>query len=500
MKSGILLLVAPLLFSRLKASELFSFFAPPNSDSLEESPLEVEGSSVWPLKKAAELESTGGIGSTESNDITINPGPISTSIDPLVLSKLSVPSSDASKESIESPSHDELLVTFTDAIRQKNYNHAKRLLKIIPNWKMTTQSSNLSVLSVICMYAKDKFLGRLSHPNVIEIFAPLFNGKYKNMSGGYLAALSLFRSDIQVHIVRRLIEIAPHLRGFLLQASIYYSLNESVVELLLKSGAVISFTSNIEFYPLSGIPSLKFNSSSDEQQLTVSPRLFMNFYEPVHFFSGLGGRSTSDPEISFLTGMMENCVPAEVGVLRVAFESYRPEIFMALFNLSPSPRMSSYHLAHMLAKRGTSPSDSAYTSIDELVAPQIVLKRLIEGKSDLVALVFLSRLPGREQLSIIAQFMAKTKIFDAYHIHNPRTITSTSSKAFKEETGLYELPSSPADVFFLTACKWNIDDEAFELIYRASKKIANRQFWVAKRAALDWATRNNLTRKMDILS
>lgn len=463
---------------------------------VESNGVKVEDLNSWLLEKKAEMES---FTTSESPDMTTNSTVSSDSYSPSISIKTISPVPASPKEFFETELSDQdHIKAFSSAIREKDFTLAINHLKQISNWKMTLDNSNVSVLSFICKYVKSKFLGKLNHPRAMEIFAPLLEGKHSKLSGGYIAALSLFRADIQREVMSRLISSAPHLRGFLLQISIYYKLNESVIKMLLDSGALINFVGRIDFNPLHGIPSLRSNNS--QHQFPLTQRFFMNFNEPIHFYDDFSRRTSPDAEVNFLMGMIQDCVPDEIGVLRVAFENYKPEIVMALIDNSPVPLMTNYHLAHLIAKAGPPASNNPYPPIESLVDPRIVFDRLSNGESDLIALAYMSFLSGADQNLMIDQFMAKTKIFQSHNLHNPRTISNSTTKSFAQHTGLSELPSSPADVFLLTACKWNVDDQVFRKIYSACEKIANRQFWVAKSAALKWATKNNLTGKIEILA
>lgn len=398
----------------------------------------------------------------------------------------------------------ELLLSFSDAIRSNSFNEAVRLLKRIPDWKETKARSNFSVLSEISTYARNRCLGRLHlhRRDALNIFKPLLRGKHMELAGGYLAALALFREEIQMDVMSRLIGLAPTLRGYLLQASIYFKMDSSVISFILSSGASVSIQDEEHrSVSLAGIPPNYRPSSRDPSspQMAVTRNFFMNFFEGVYFrsISDHSGKSSANPEINFLLGMLES-VPKESGAFRAAFENYSSEIVMALVDLSPYVQMTKYHLAHLIAKNPEKQFE--YPQIRDLVEAPIVFDRLMNGQPDLVALVFLSQLEPAEQLQKMSEFLANTQMFSPGFINHPQTTPRTSEPEFESTTGLYELPYNQADIFFLTACKWNIDDEAFARLYEKCSKINTKEFQSAKKALMKFCTMTGLDGKIRILS
>ena len=385
---------------------------------------------------------------------------------------------------------------FSTEIRKKNFKAAVELLGRIQNWKMTQEGSNLSVLSEISKHARKRFLGKLRHRKIMEIFAPLLRGIHKKYAGGYISALALFHPEIQLKIMTILITYSPDLRGFLLQASIYYQMNVEVICLLLNSNAKINVECSNNPASVQGLSS--YSRSKDiEFQIPVNKRFFMNFHESHSFDSCRANHITPDTEVNFLFGMLESA-PKEFGAIRAAFEHYPANIVMALVQLSPFEQMAKYHLAHLLAKYPE--KQEGYPPIETLVDSAMVLSRLQCGEADLVALAFLSQLEPIRQLEIMVEFLSKTNIVSRFRLMKPQTLVVDTSIEFNKKTGIYELPLNPVDVFLLTACKWNIDDVAFGKLYLASIHVSTPQFYLAVKFATTWCETNGFDRKKEILS
>lgn len=388
-----------------------------------------------------------------------------------------------------------LLIALGDALHFKDHVLASKIIDSIPNWKMAFQGSNFSVLSLIVSKSKKRYLGKLFRPDALEYFKYLIGGQLKFFSGGYFLALSLFHPMIQTQVISLLIENAPNLRGLILINSIYYNLHESVFNLLIDCGAAINFAESVNVSTLKSFPD--FDQSTNDQ-VSVSKNLFMNFFEKSSSFSYWERKISLDPEVNFLYGMVEVDLPNEIGVLRVAFEDYSSEVVMKLVELSPMPALTKYHLAHLLAK---SPEKrSGYPAIESLVDSNLVLNRMRAGESDLVALAFLSVESTADQVQIITEFLSKTTIFTYPGVSNDRTFIYQPSKDIIDQSGIPEFPLSPAHVFFLTACKCNIADDAFALVWNVCKNIRSKNFAIAKRNASDWAISKRLNRKIEIMS
>lgn len=455
---------------------------------------------AWLIAKRAEHDTLTLITpSPSSPDLTVSPSGSATPID--------TPSSPFSASSAKSPEPVEvskerrrILLAFSDTIRSKDFTLAFSMIKRIPDWKATMIGCNFSVLSEISKYARSQFLGKLDRKDALDIFKPLIKGKHMKFAGGYLSALALFRHEIQMEVMTRLIGSAPTLRGYLLQASIYFKIDARVISFILSSGVLINIVDQEEGHSnvsVRGLPSYRHSRDSSAPQMSVTRRFFMSFVEGVTYPPSWCPNISPDAEVNFLLGMLES-VPEECGVLRAAFETYSPEIVMDLIYLSPYARMSKYHLAHLLAKNPN--KQFRYPQIEELVEATVVFERLLDGQPDLVALVFLSRLEPATQLEMMSEFLAKTKMFAPARLAKSQTVPLSTEPEFESTTGLFELPYNPADVFFLTACKWNIDDAAFAKLYKASIRISTREFTLAKLAAMKYARNNGLEGKVAILS
>ena len=389
-----------------------------------------------------------------------------------------------------------MLVSLDEALRSKNYSLSIKLIQCIPNWKMTFQNCNFSVLSLIAKFGKKKFIGKLDRSDSLDIFEPLISGNQGRATGGYFLALSLFNPTIQFQVMSKLIENASNLRGVLLMNSIYFNLHESVINLLINSGAIINFEESDKASLLKSLPS--YSNDSSVAQVSITKRFFMNFSNGQPLFPSWERHTSPEPEINFLMGMFEAGLPEEIGALRAAFENYSPVIVMKLIGLSPLTQMTKYHLAHLLAKNPE--KQSGYPAIESLVDSQLVFDRLNNGESDLVSLAYLSALSTSDQVRAVSEFLKNTKMFESPRISNDKTLSFNTSKDFRSQYDIYELPSNPAHVFFLTACKWNISDEAFALLWKICKNINNKLFYSSKNIAMKWALANNLFGKVQIMS
>ena len=462
---------------------------------------------AWLLQKRAEHDAIVAITKSDSiADFTTSSSGSNTPVD-MPISPASTASTVSFSKSPEPVSENPVvdqqnaLLELSEALHYKNFKEAVKILATISNWKMTHSLGNFSALSEISRYARSKFLGKLNHSDASVLFRPLLKGSNTKLAGGYISALALFHHEIQSDIMARLINSARSLRGYLLQTSIYYQLHPYVIGMLLDSGAMINIQDDHdEPTNIRGLPSNGQKCKSDldiDIQMSVSKRFFMNFHDNKHLFASWEQQKPNDAEFKFLLGMLESA-PEENGVLRAAFEKYSPKIVKSLVDLSPFVQMANYHLAHLIAKNPE--KKAGYPEIETLVDQQIMRQRITNGESDLVALALVSQLHASEQYELITEFLSKTDIFTRAALSNPQTLVRDTSTEFQTETGLYELPYSPADVFFLTACKWNIDDAAFAELYKSCVNIHTRAFLIAKNSALDWAQKNNLTGKIEIMT
>lgn len=383
------------------------------------------------------------------------------------------------------------------SLKTTKSNHiSAKLINCIPNLKMTFRRSNFSVLSLIASLAKKRFLGQLIRSEALEYFRPLISGNGRKFAGAYFLGLSLFHPTIQIQVMTLLIENAPNLRGILLINSIYYNLHEDVFNLLISAGATINFSENDHAVsPLRFLPNYDKYS---EEQVPISKRLFMNYYERTVQADSWVRNTSLDSELNFIYGMLEVGLPDEMGVLRVAFENYSPRAVMKLVEISPMPLFTNYHLAHLLAK---SPEKSVgYPAIESLVDFKLVFDRLIAGETDIVGLACLSAITPFDQVQVITEFLSKTTIFRFPKINNDQIIIYPTSLEVMEQSGIPEFPLSPANVFFLTSCKFNIADEAFALIWNVCKNVNSKQFILAKKYASEWADSKVLIGKVEIMS
>lgn len=389
-----------------------------------------------------------------------------------------------------------MLLSLSDAIRAKNNKLTAKLINCIPNWKMTFKRSNFSVLSLIAMLAKKKYLGQLIRSDALEYFRPLITGKAIKFAGAYFLTLSLFHPTIQIQVMNFLIKNAPNLRGIFLINSIYYNLHVDVFNLLITSGATINFSEREDdVSPLRSLP--RFDNTTEEQ-VPITIRLYMNYSEKMARYDSWNRNTSLDTEMNFICGMLDAGLPDEIGALRVAFENYSAEVVMKLVELSPMPLLTNYHLAHLLAKNPEKRTD--YPIIESLVDYQLAFNRLIAGESDLVGLAYLSTMTPSDQVQVISEFISKTKIFRYPYINYDQTFVFPTSNEVKEQLGITELPVNPASVFFLTACKCNIGDEAFALIWNVCKNFNNKPFILAKINASNWARTYGLAGKAQIMS
>lgn len=434
--------------------------------------------------------------SSGSNSPSSIPPPLSTSTSSsdITVSSLSSPKSN----SIEN-FDPKLLTDFHDAIRTKNFELANALVKCIPNWKTTFLPRNCSVLSDFSKYARKQLLGKLKKSDGLFMFAPLIQGANQKLAGGYLSALALYIPDIQLNVISNLICSAPYLIGFVLQSSIYYNLHYSVINFLLTFNPVIKFHKRNYDGPgiLRSIPFIDDESSIEdiEAHLSVGKSFFMNFHDGNSVFSSWESFTSSDPEVNFLHGMLESA-PQEIGVMRSAFENYTPDIVMALIDLCPFKEMAKYHLAHLIAKNPE--KKAGYPNLSELIKPGNVFERMQNGETDLVALALLSELAPSEQQRKLSEFLSKTNMLQ--RIHKDKTLSLNTSPDFFATTGIYELPNNPAHLFFLTACKWNIDDAAFFMLVHYCSRINIKSFLASRELGLKWFVQNNLGNKIKILS
>lgn len=454
--------------------------------------LESEQSTDSPVTTESPKESSG----NSSPDICAEAG------DDQVMSSESRVASNSPKVSFNlSPSdrfEQKLLISMNDAIENKNFGLTLKFMKSIRNWKMTASRNNFSVLSLIYRNGKGRFNGRLNHPQVHKIFDPLFTGKNYKLATGYLAALSLFKASVQAAVIQKCIDCAPHLRGVLLQVAIYYRLHESVIRILLDSGPIIRFHNDYNVpSPLHTFPSMKGHT----QQVPSRPNFFMNFFCQPKLNLGITKYTSPDAEINFLYGMVaEDDLITEIGSFRVAFETYSAQTVLSLMNLSPYAEMTKYHLAHLLALYPEKQDN--YPNIDTLVDSSLLFERLSNGESDIIALAYLSKMNADFQIEAIENFLTKTRIFlpATHHQNDGRFIVKKSSEDFAARTGIYELPSAPSHILLLTACKWNITDTAFEMIFDKCKLNRTRNFFIASGNALKWAQEHGSEKKIEILS
>lgn len=456
-----------------------------SSTSLTDSPT-CSGTNTPSLLK----ESTSSIGTLESSPSTESEqSPRKVSFSPSTVSPAVPSTSD----------FDQKLIALDEALHQ-NSKATLKLLSSISDWKRTHAQGNFSALSLLSRRARKRFEGSLMLKDPLTFFRDFVYGSHRKLAAGYFVALSMFHPIIQSGIIGRIVENAPHLRGIVLLKSIYFKLNEAVIQSLFDSGSIINFDEPEDYYPLGFLPSFSKPKGDFEFQIPVSKSFFMNFREngPL-LHSEWASKISTEPETNFLYGMMESVITTtEIGALRIAFENYKPEIVTALIEACPSPVMANYHLAHLLAKNPE--KQAGYPQFESLVDSQIVFDRLSSGFSDLIALAYLSRLSASDQVSIIAEFLSKTKIFSPTHLSVSQTTTEKTDTQYNNETAIYELPNNPADVFFLTACKSNISDAAFALIWNVCKNITTKPFLIAKKKALEIATTENMLGKIGIMN
>ena len=502
MKLSCLFLAIPVLFSVINTSSTASSNKFSSSDIFL-SKLELEELAskngkdleAWLNEKRVEHDNFSEESSLTSSDSSTSNSPITSPKSSTTTSSTALSITSSTAPIVISKFDQKLLIALSDALRSKDRALASKLINSIPNWKMTFQVSNFSVLSLILSSDKKRYLGKLFRSDALEYFKSLIRGQRRNFAGGYFLALSLFHPMIQTQVMNLLIENAPNLRGVFLINSIYYNLHESVFDMLVGSGATINFVESDNVSTLKSLPN--FDPSADEQ-VFITKSLFMNYSEKRSTFSSWERRTSLDAEVNFLYGMVEVDLPEELGALRVAFKDYSPEVVMKLVELSPMPSLTNYHLAHLLAKNPE--KRSVYPAIESLVDSNLVFNRLMTGESDLVAVALLSTQSTPYQVQIITEFLSKTTIFAHPRVNNDQTIIYQTSKDFMDQSGIPEFPSSPAHVFFLTACKCNIDDEAFALIWSVCKNIRSKHFAIAKKNASDWAISNRLNGKFEILS
>lgn len=516
MKVSSLFLIAPALFIAITASPVTSSTkSPSHSSKLYLSELEIEellaknGKELetWINEKRLEYDiiyesslTSGDSASSKSTSPIPSPkssvtnSPKSSSTSSTISSSTPSPKTSFTASTI-SNFDQKMLVSLGDSIRARNNKLTAKLINCIPNWKMTFKRSNFSVLSLIAMLAKKKYLGQLIRSDALEYFRPLITGKAKKFACAYFLTLSLFHPTIQTQVMNLLIKNAPNLRGILLINSIYYNLHENVFNLLITSGANINFVESDYVSPLRSLPSF---DNTTEEQVPITKRLYMNYSEKMPCYDSWTRNTSLDAEMNFVYGMLEVGLPDEMGALRVAFENYSPNVVMKLVELSPMPLLTNYHLAHLLAKNPE--KRAGYPSIESLVDFQLALNRLMAGESDLVGLAYLSTMASSDQVQVISEFIRKTIIFRYPFINKDQTFVYPASNEVKEQFGIPELPFNSASVFFLTACKCNIDDEAFALIWNVCKNVNNKPFILAKKYASDWASTNGLLGKTQIMS
>lgn len=453
----------------------------------------------------ASLADSGNCSGSESPDSSLKESSMSAStIDSnspeIKMKKVSFNDTVISKTFSSPPEFDfDILISLGDALHGKDFKLVSKLMSQIPDLKITYPRSNFSALSLISKWARNRAQGKLGLSDPLAFFSAFVNGTHRKLAAGYFLALNLFQPKIQCEVISKIIENASHLRGIILINSIYYKLDESVIQLLLDSGAILNFKESPDNYPFGSLPSFSKAKGDIEFQNPTSESLFLNFRENFSSYKSWSSSCSKDNEVNFLYGMMESISqPLEIGTFKVAFENYKPEIVMALINNCPSPAMVNYHLAHLLANNPE--KQVGYPKIESLVDSHLVFDRLSNGFADLIALAYLSKLSSSDQVSMISEFLSKTKIFEPLNLDNPRTITTKSDPRFVNETGLYELPISSADVFLLTACKSNISNEAFSLIWDICKGVRSGPFLIVKKKALEIATTKNMTGKINIMS